>query len=222
MDNKASFSSINKDDFKGKNFQNKIRQKLSNIHETLPVQAGILNAAIALVFRRQNNLIELLFMQRSQNPKDPWSGHISFPGGACELEDQHTQATAIRETREELGISLTQDNWLGCLNTIYGPVIKQDKQVRLAPHIFFLSDQQEPILNEEAQAAFWVPLSHLMEQENVYKFDHPNLSEYRMYGLNINASIDVLLWGLSLKVLYDFFEHIGLVSEQPLTIFEEK
>jgi 8-oxo-dGTP pyrophosphatase MutT (NUDIX family) len=202
-------------------FEASVKQGLIHEHETLPIEDGVLNAAVALVFRVQNDSIELLFMQRAQHPKDPWSGHIAFPGGACEKEDQHTQATAIRETHEELGVILSDENWLGSINHVYGPVIDQDKRVRLAPHIFLLDEQQELILNEEAQDAFWVPLSRLVLQQNIKTFNHNELSQYQMYGIDLGISPNILLWGLSLKVLYDFFDHIKLIPEQRLVTFEK-
>ena len=51
---------------------------------------------------------ELFFIIRAEAPKDPWSGHIAFPGGRRDPEDETLLATAIRETREEVGIDLAR------------------------------------------------------------------------------------------------------------------
>ena len=202
-------------------FQQKIRHNLVQKHEVLSVKKGVLNAAVALVFRVQGGDIELLFMQRAIHPNDPWSGHIAFPGGACEVEDQHTLATALRETHEELGLNLTESEWFGGLDYAYGPVIDQDKRVCLAPHVFLVKQNQSLILNEEAQDAFWIPITRLVLQEHIRTFPHKELPNFTMYGIDLGIHSVPLLWGLTLRVLYDFFEKIELKPEQNPLIFEE-
>jgi 8-oxo-dGTP pyrophosphatase MutT (NUDIX family) len=49
--------------------------------------------------------LEALFMLRSTNPLDRWSGHVSFPGGRQEPGETDLQ-TAKREVCEEVGIDV--------------------------------------------------------------------------------------------------------------------
>jgi 8-oxo-dGTP pyrophosphatase MutT (NUDIX family) len=56
----------------------------------------------------------LLFTKRTETVRDH-KGEISFPGGARHPEDPDLLATALRETREELGISPDEFDVLGAL-----------------------------------------------------------------------------------------------------------
>jgi len=48
-------------------------------------------------------------------------GQISFPGGRMDAGDHDLIATALRETREELGIEVSEANVLGTLTPLYIP-----------------------------------------------------------------------------------------------------
>ena len=51
---------------------------------------------------------EVLILKRAINELDPWSGHLSLPGGRIEPEDQSPLDAAVRETMEECGIGLNK------------------------------------------------------------------------------------------------------------------
>ena len=63
-------------------------------------------AAVAMIFREVEDEPEILLIRRADREGDPWSGHIAFPGGRVDPTDISTQATAERETLEEIGLDL--------------------------------------------------------------------------------------------------------------------
>jgi 8-oxo-dGTP pyrophosphatase MutT (NUDIX family) len=86
-----------------------LRKKLGNFTP----QKGIYgrDAAVCVLL---NSSLELLLMKRTENPRDPWSGQISFPGGHFEPDDVYLHNTAMRELKEETGIQNAEI--IGALN----------------------------------------------------------------------------------------------------------
>ena len=65
---------------------------------------------------------ELIIIERSAHPLDKHKGQLSFPGGKMEESDDDLLETAIRETREEIGLELARVQILGKLSPLYIPV----------------------------------------------------------------------------------------------------
>ena len=70
-----------------------------------------MQAAVALVLRREPEP-SFLLVRRAHSPRDPWSGQMALPGGRRDPEDTGLRETAVRETREEVGIDLAQSGTL--------------------------------------------------------------------------------------------------------------
>ena len=69
-----------------------------------------IEAAVALILREtRGDDLELLFIKRAARADDPWSGQIAFPGGRHDATDASLEDTAVRETREEVGLELRRD-----------------------------------------------------------------------------------------------------------------
>jgi 8-oxo-dGTP pyrophosphatase MutT (NUDIX family) len=68
-------------------------------------------AAVALILRPHptSSCMQLLYILRAANPRDRWSKQVGFPGGRQQRSDVSDWATAVRETREEIGLDLTTD-----------------------------------------------------------------------------------------------------------------
>jgi hypothetical protein len=62
----------------------------------------------------------MLYLLRAVHERDKWSGHVAFPGGKLEPQDENIRATAMRETLEEVGIDLKSPayKYLGRLNDL--------------------------------------------------------------------------------------------------------
>ncbi|MCB9282803.1 MAG: CoA pyrophosphatase [Lewinellaceae bacterium] len=82
-------------------------------------QAGVL----ALFYPDREGQWNLALIERvSHNPNDRHGGQISFPGGRFEEADGTMLRTALRETREEIGVDTSRVEVLGALTDLYIPV----------------------------------------------------------------------------------------------------
>ena len=71
------------------------------------------------------------------------SGQVSFPGGKHEKEDGSFEATALRESNEELGIDPDQINVIGKLTNVYIPV----SRFKVHPYVAITSFR--PVFNPD-------------------------------------------------------------------------
>ena len=74
---------------------------------------------MAAILRPGDPEPEVLLIRRAEKVGDPWSGHMAFPGGRADPRDPDLRATAVRETREEVGLDLENDaELIGILDDI--------------------------------------------------------------------------------------------------------
>src|SRR5438067_13747772 len=59
-----------------------------------------------IILREGTEGLEVLLGERRKREGDPWSGQIGLPGGRHHVEDGTLLSTALRETREEVGIDV--------------------------------------------------------------------------------------------------------------------
>lgn len=166
---------------------------------------GMRRAAVAAVFRPGEEGTEVLLIHRAEHPQDPWSGHVSFPGGRVDPEDRSPQAAAVRETCEEVGLDLEHSaRAIGRFSDL--TAVAQGRRLGLViePFAYELVEEAPLTINREVQEAFWLPLSFLSDSEQRSFLEYPfeggavKLPCYRYQGR--------VLWGLTLRMLDEVIE----------------
>lgn len=165
-------------------------------------EAKLCAAAVAVVLHAQPGGSRVLLMKRAERIGDPWSGHISLPGGRYEPEDGDLLTTAIRESREELDIDLTGARVLGHL-PMMKPVNVGPKRVEVTPYIFVVENALEPHPSAaEALAAFWLPLETAASGALDGEYHYPD-SALKFPSWNYDGYV---IWGLTWRILADVLE----------------
>lgn len=133
--------------------------------EAPPPPPGGRLAAVAAVLRvapgaGSPGSAELLFIKRAEVAHDPWSGHMAFPGGRHEADDPSLEATAIRETREELGLELSRGVILGALDDL-APVSARLPRIVVRPFVAVVPGTVPLRPSHEVAGSFWEPVERL-------------------------------------------------------------
>ncbi len=167
-------------------------------------------AAVAAILRELpgTGAADLFFIQRAEHPNDPWSGHIAFPGGRRDPDDASLLATAIRETREEVGIELSDANLLGRLPDV--PAFTRSKRGNLVvtPFVFALRGDVPVVPNDEVATTLWVPFSGLERGEGRSNFKLDYLGQtYDLPCIHLEPGRH-RLWGMTYRMLETLIEAV--------------
>ncbi|MDB4957386.1 MAG: hydrolase [Myxococcales bacterium] len=163
-----------------------------------PPDDGRRRAAVAAVLHDEPAGPRVLLMKRSARPGDPWSSHISLPGGGFDARDADLLAAAIRETQEELAIDLTGARLLGNLMTL-SPLSAGPSGMEVTPFIFLVRSAIEPRPGPEAEAAFWLPLQLAAAGTFDGTYTYPG-TERTFPSWNFEGHV---IWGLTWRILGD-------------------
>jgi len=166
----------------------------------LPDVEGQTRAAVAAVLRPGKDGAEVLFIHRAEDPRDPWSGHMAFPGGRVDPGDADPLAAAVRETSEEVGLDLpTIAEQIGRLSDVAAIGRGRPMNMVINPYVFASSLLPPLIPNYEVAAVVWVPASFLADHRNRESM------EYQRAGLSLELPCyryqDRLIWGLTLGMV---------------------
>jgi 8-oxo-dGTP pyrophosphatase MutT (NUDIX family) len=162
-------------------------------------------AAVALLLRDGPQGIEVLFIRRAEHPQDPWSGQIAFPGGRAEPGDADLRATAVRETREEIGVDLARAaDFLGCLDEVRAMARLRPMNLTITPFVFRLREPFEPVLSDEVRSLHWLPLGELLgtARRSTMDYAHQGVS-MQFPCLRVD---ELVIWGLTYRMFMSFQE----------------
>lgn len=172
---------------------------------------GFMHAAVSVVTRTAAQGPEVLLIKRAVVERDPWSGHMAFPGGKHEAGDRHLLDTAIRETHEETGLVLPDapPEWVGRLPAVMPRGSKLLPPLSVTPFLFRVDGgARARVASPEVERVHWVSLAELASPEREGTYRLPVGEAFRSF-----PSIDVLgeqVWGLTWRVLDTLMDQLGI------------
>lgn len=106
--------------------------------------------------------LSVLLTRRSAELKHH-AGQVSFPGGRMEETDENIEATALRETHEEVGIAAHDVAVAGYLQTM-----PTRTGYAVTPVVGFIAPETEIIVDRrEVEYTFEVPLAFFLDKDSV-------------------------------------------------------
>lgn len=160
-----------------------------------PSVGKLRRASVAVTFKNPESP-SVLLIKRANRVGDPWSGQVAFPGGKAQEGDIKLKDTAMRETREEVGIDLGQDaEFLG----YFMPFRTHTGTLDVFPAIFLLKRDATVHPNEEVSSFQWVRLEKLMagEARSFYRADAVGQTR-EMPALQVDG---YTVWGLTHRII---------------------
>ncbi len=161
---------------------------------------GRQRAAVAAVLRSNAKGPELLLIRRADQPEKHWAGHVGFPGGHAQTGDASLLATAIRETRAEIGVDLESEAGLIAeLPHVVAPARDSPERLVIAPFLFELLADPAFVLDGDVREMIWAPLGFLVEESNRSRF------RWSRGGISIFMPCcrfeGWVVWGLTLRMI---------------------
>jgi 8-oxo-dGTP pyrophosphatase MutT (NUDIX family) len=139
----------------------------------------------------------VLLLRRATHPLDPWSGHVSLPGGRHEERDEGLLHTALRETHEEVGLEIECDGRvLGALGEYAGRG-SGVASIRIAAFVAEIDEPPDLVLSDEVDAAYWVPLDELEPTTTTVSELRGPVPAYRP----VVRGGELIVWGITFGIL---------------------
>jgi 8-oxo-dGTP pyrophosphatase MutT (NUDIX family) len=164
-------------------------------HDESVGEFGLGRASVAVIFKFDESA-KILLIKRAVKEGDPWSGQIAFPGGRVERGDSSFRDTAIRETREEVGIDLRRNSrFLGYL----GLFKARTRGMMVVPSVFTLTGETRISPNREVASHRWVPINIFGTDSNrsIYSRDRDGMKiSFPSYVVG-----DYVIWGLTERII---------------------
>ncbi len=156
-------------------------------------------SAVLIPLYRREGQCHIVFIKRTQTVKEH-KGQISFPGGSRETSDSTLLDTALRESREEIGLSPEDIEVVGELDD----EITTTSNYIVTPFVAVIPWPYRFTMNPaEVDEILEVPVAALMS-ENCMKPDIETIDGgivVDSYNYHYNGR---LIWGATARILYKF------------------
>jgi 8-oxo-dGTP pyrophosphatase MutT (NUDIX family) len=169
--------------------------------EFRPLDKAIKSSVLILLYPGKENSQPSFVVILRPTYEGIHSGQISLPGGRFELSDENLMQTALRETKEEIGMDAGRVTIIGKLTELYIP----PSNYLVQPFVGFTSSvpvfTPDPI---EVEKIIEVPLRQLLDNKNRVQ------KEISIGGVQFTAPSFAVkgttIWGATAMILNEFKE----------------
>jgi 8-oxo-dGTP pyrophosphatase MutT (NUDIX family) len=158
--------------------------------------------AAVLIIVHSKNTIPHVFLTRRSSKLKYHTGEISFPGGRYSKgEDVSILDTALRETREEIGLYFKSIDILGSLQTVY----TLTSNFTIVPFITIQESIPEPkVFASEVECVVDVPLQETLATVEP-DIEHYHISQEGVYKFTYQRFV---IWGATARILKQLYDHL--------------
>lgn len=160
-------------------------------------------ASVLILLVWKNDVCYIPLMKRTVYP-GPHSGQISLPGGKPALVDTSLEATALRETHEEIGIHPSDIKILGTISPLVIPITG----MQVTPFVgYFTGKKFSPVIDpHEVQYLLMLPLSHMYDMKCISFYHEQFLGKERK--IPYYAFENEKIWGATAMILTELAQII--------------
>lgn len=164
---------------------------LMRIKAKNPVKAAVL----IIIFPDSKNNTAFILTKRP-NYDGQHANQISFPGGKQNPEDLHLLDTALRETKEEIGLDITSKSIFKKLTEVYIPT----SNFMVQPYLAILDMTPNFTTNYEVEKIVTPTLFDLLNNKN-QKITHVKTSDGRFLETPYFSLENEVVWGATAMML---------------------
>lgn len=172
---------------------NSIFNKISH-YQALKLKETAISSAVLIPIITENNVPKEILLLKRPNVFSSYAGDICFPGGLKELNDKNLETTAIRETREEINLSIQPKQIIGNCDDFYDG---KDRLVRPFIAIIDRENMNSLQFSDEVEKIYFFPLKNLQQLQ----IDTQNIKRSHRKPPYIYTDNDYLIWGLTASIL---------------------
>jgi len=174
-------------------------QEFNNLNDIIPLAK---NSAVLILLFPENGKLKTVFIRRSVYD-GVHSGQISFPGGKVETTDKDFEATALRETFEEIGVKPEVIEIIGQLTDFY-----------ISPSNFLVKVFVGYTLQKPAFIPDKKEVQSILEVDIDEFFDSNNIAEKEFYSTSRKTAVfapcylvnGLEIWGATAMMLSELLD----------------
>lgn len=191
-----------------------LKKKLAGYRPIKLPTAEMIPAAVMILLTNIGNIPHLLLTKRTELVEHH-KGQVSFPGGTRDPEDRDLLQTALRETREEIGVEPGQIEVVGALDDF--PTVTN---FLISPYAGLLSKPPDFRLSrDEVAEVLQVPLSFFLTDTHfeIKKWKYEG-ETYDVFFYYFNHHV---IWGATAFIMNRFIEIIFGYNPAPYSVLRD-